>query len=133
MTDQPDRRGYETPVMADAETAFRRFLRFQVKVMVIFFVVVAVIVGIVVAIVVGRANDPVAVPDLRGFNNVDVASTLNRAGLPSDYVSIERASRQVPIGRVIETDPAAGEEVDPDTVLRVTFSCGPPQPGFCER
>jgi serine/threonine-protein kinase len=132
MTDQPDRRGYETPLMADAETAFRRLMRFQVKVAVIFFVVVAVIVGIVVVVVVARANDSVVVPDVRGFNNVDVASTLNRVGLPSDYVSLERASRRVPIGRVIETDPAAGEEVDPDTVLQVIFSCGPPQPGFCE-
>ena len=33
----------------------------------------------------------------------------------------------------LEPDPATGTEVNEGTVVKVTFSCGPPQPGFCNR
>ncbi len=135
MADDPDHRGYETPLMADVETGYRRLLRFQLKVIVVFVLVLAVIGGIVFVVIVARDDDAktvtVTVPDVRGFDHVAVASVFTRAGLAPDYIAFDRASENVTVGRVISTDPPPGTSVRKGTVIKVTFSCGTPQPGFC--
>src|SRR5207302_10146573 len=131
MAGPPEQRGYSTPIAADMETAFRRLVRFELKFIVGFVVVLLLIGGIVAAVVIAtNGDDKVTIPDVRGFDNVGVASTFDRAGLAPDFIRLERASDTVTVGRVIKTDPAIGTEVNEGTVVKVTFSCGPPQPGF---
>ena len=131
---EPEHRGYETPVMADVETAYRRFIRFQLKVIAVFLVVAAVVGGVVLYHV--HQDDlahrrPVSVPDLSGLDNVTAAFTLERAGLTPVYTRFDRASPSVPLGHVISTDPPAGSKWKRDVPIRVTMSCGPPQPPLC--
>jgi hypothetical protein len=67
----------------------------------------------------------------RGFDHVGVANTFHRVGLAPDYISLQRSSHDVPIGRVISSEPEAGTRVKHGAVVEVAFSCGPPEPGFC--
>jgi PASTA domain len=73
----------------------------------------------------------VSVPDLTGYDNVSAALILDRVGLAPGYVRLEKASATVPAGHVIRTDPPAGTRVKHGSTMRVIFSCGRPQPGFC--
>jgi beta-lactam-binding protein with PASTA domain len=117
--------------MADAETAFRRLLRFQLVVIAVFVLLVAI--GATVAYLVLRDDHAktTVVPDIRGFDSVAAASTLDRAGLAPGYISFERASDTVTVGRVIDTQPPPGTKVTRGAVIKVTVSCGRVQPGFC--
>jgi beta-lactam-binding protein with PASTA domain len=132
MADSSDRRGYETPIMADVETGVRRLLRFQVKLILAVLVVLLVGGGVVAGIVITRENKSVTVPDVRGRDNVGVATSFDRTGLAFDFTRIEQASSTIPFGHVIKTDPAAGERAKRGAVVRVFFSCGAPRPGFCD-
>lgn len=131
MTDPSDRRGYQTPLGADLETGFRRLLRFQIKLGTILLVIALVIGGTVAGIMWYRAQQPVTVPDVQGLDTAAVASAFHRAGLSPDYIHLQKPSTTVAIGRVISTEPPAGTEVERGAVIRVTVSCGEPEPGFC--
>lgn len=123
-------RGYETPVMADVETAYRRLLRFQLK-LVLIFVALLVVVGGIVLLNNRDESRSATVPNLRGLDTAGAASTLRRAGLAPDYLSFDQASETITFGRVISTDPPAGVRLDRGAVIKVTISCGAPQPGIC--
>jgi eukaryotic-like serine/threonine-protein kinase len=127
----PDQRGYETPVVADFETAVRRLIRFQIKILVGFLAFLLVFGGVVGGVVLYRNSRSVVVPSVRGLDNVGTAILFNRVGLGFGYISIDKASETVPFGQVISTDPPPGAEVKRGTVIRVTFSCGPPRPPIC--
>jgi beta-lactam-binding protein with PASTA domain len=131
MPDGSEHRGYETPIMGDVETAYRRLFRFQVKFMLVVVAIILVVGGVVAGVVLTRHSEPATVPDVRGLDNVAVASSFDRAGLASDYQRFERADETVTFGRVLTTDPPPGARVKRGTVVSVTFSCGMPQPGFC--
>ena len=132
MTDFSNhRRGYETPLIADVETGFRRLLRFQIKYGLILLLIALVVGGIVGGVLWARAQQPVAVPDVRGLDTVAVASTFHSAGLSPNYIHLQKASRAVSIGCIITTEASVGTEVKRGAVIRVTLSCGPPMPGFC--
>lgn len=134
MSDDRARRGYETPLVADLETAYRRFLRFQLKVIAGFVVVVALVVAGVLYTIRQRDIDrdrPRPLPSLIGLDNVTAAYTLDRAGFTPLFTRSDRASATIPLGRIVSTDPAPGTRVKPDTLISVTFSCGPPQPPLC--
>jgi beta-lactam-binding protein with PASTA domain len=117
--------------MADAETAFRRLLRFQLVVIAGFVLLLAIGAGVAYLVLHDGHTKTAVVPDIRGFDTVAAASTLNRAGLATDYIRFERASDTVTVGRVIDTEPPPGAEVKHGAVIRIIFSCGRPQPGFC--
>lgn len=131
VDEPPDRRGYKTSFGADLETGFRRLVRFQVKIILVVLILLVVVAGIVAGVVSYQRSRTVVVPDLKGVDHVGAAIVLDRAGLSPEYISLEKASTTVPIGRVISTEPPAGGEVTRETLVKVTFSCGPPQPGFC--
>lgn len=131
MAGPPDQYGYQTPVMDDAERAYRRLLRFQIKMIVVVLLVGAVVAAAVAAVVLTREESRTTVPNVVGFDNVGVASTFERAHLATDFLRFERASTSVPIGRVVTTDPPPGTRVKRGSVVRVTFSCGAPTAFFC--
>lgn len=133
MDRRPGRRGYETAIIADAETAFRRLFRFQLKLALAFLAVLVVVGGVVVGAALYREDRPAVVPDLRGLDHVGAFSTLHDAGLAPNYARLEQPSETVPIGRVIGSEPPAGARLDRGTIITVILSCGPPRPGFCDR
>jgi beta-lactam-binding protein with PASTA domain len=126
-----DQRGYNTPMAADLETAFHRLLHFQIKIILAILAFILVVGGVVGGVVLYHNSRPVVVPDVQGLDNVGTAILFDRVGLAFGYVRVEKASETVPFGNVISTDPLAGTKVRRGDVIRVTFSCGPPRPGFC--
>jgi serine/threonine-protein kinase len=132
MVERSGQRGYETPIIADVETAFRRLFRFQVKLALAFLAVIVVVGGVVGGIALSRQDELAVVPDLRGLDHVGVASTLHDAGLAPNYTRLEQPSETVPISRVIGSEPPAGTRLDRGTIITVFLSCGSPRPGFCD-
>ena len=66
---------------------------------------------------------PVAVPALRGFTPEDAVNALIEVGLqPGERT--DKFNSQVPEGQVIRTDPEAGTEVQPGTVVDYVVSRG---------
>jgi eukaryotic-like serine/threonine-protein kinase len=128
-----ERRGYRTEIMADVETAYRRLLRFQLKVMGAFLLVLVVVGGSVAAVLIVVLSDggSKTVPDVVGLDNVGTAVTLEHAGLSPGYIRLDQASNTVQFGHVIRTDPPAGTRVKRGGIVRVTFSCGRAVRGFC--
>jgi beta-lactam-binding protein with PASTA domain len=67
---------------------------------------------------------PVNVPDLRGFTPEDATNALIDFGLqPGEQA--DRFNDRVPEGQVIRTDPEAGTEVEPGSVVDLVVSRGP--------
>jgi eukaryotic-like serine/threonine-protein kinase len=71
------------------------------------------------------SGQTVQVPDLTGMTRDEAEAELREAGLSGDFE--DRASASVDAGDVIETDPAAGEEVDEGGTVTVFISIGPKQ------
>lgn len=70
----------------------------------------------------GAGPATITVPDVAGMTEEEALVTLQRAGLIA--VTRERADSTVEAGRVIETDPPAGQEVTEDTLVTVYVSTG---------
>jgi hypothetical protein len=130
---QRSNRGYQTPIMGDIETAYRRYLRFGLKVLAVFFLIVALIVAGAVLVVDHKthiaADQEVSVPSLVNLSNVDAFGSLTNASL--NYQQTEIASATVPFGQVISSAPTAGTKVKIGSTVHVFLSCGQPVPGFC--
>jgi beta-lactam-binding protein with PASTA domain len=65
----------------------------------------------------------IEVPDVVGDASDDAVATLEDAGLTTEIV--EQESEEIDAGLVIETNPQAGTEVAPETLVTVTVSTGP--------
>jgi beta-lactam-binding protein with PASTA domain len=134
MSPDPANRGYQTPVMADVETAYRRLLGFQAKVFLAFVAVLVVVGGTIAAVAITKHNQDVnrvvAVPNLARLDPVAASQTLREAGLQRGPV-IEKDDASVGFGHVISTEPAAGAQVKAHTSVTLFISCGRRQPGFC--
>jgi hypothetical protein len=75
----------------------------------------------------GGSERLIEIPDLRGLSLREAARTLLTLGLiPGEWA--ERYNDDVPRGALIRTQPPAGQEVAPGTVIDYTMSLGP-EPG----
>jgi beta-lactam-binding protein with PASTA domain/tRNA A-37 threonylcarbamoyl transferase component Bud32 len=72
----------------------------------------------------GKAKKPV--PDVAGKDPVDAAADLGSAGFK--VARTTEASSSVADGKVIRTDPAAGEQADEGSTVTMVVSSGPEQP-----
>ena len=79
-----------------------------------------------VTITVGAGPEPVSVPDLYNRTLDGARQALEGSGLALGSQT-ENPSDQVPAGRVIEQNPAAGTEAQPGGSVDVTVSSGPRQ------
>ncbi|HET6849406.1 MAG TPA: Stk1 family PASTA domain-containing Ser/Thr kinase [Gaiellales bacterium] len=68
-------------------------------------------------------TDQVKVPDVAGFTEPQARSQLQQAGFTS--VTERKASKTVPDGQVIGTDPPAGSEADKGSQVTIILSTGP--------
>ena len=82
--------------------------------------------GGTVTLTVGVEPDTVAVPDLEGMTLSEADSALRDVGLRLGSSTAE-ASDTIEVDRVTRSDPAAGTEVPPDSVVDVFVSTGPEQ------
>ena len=92
---------------------------------------VSVLPGQIVRVVVAVAVATIDVPDLRLRTEEDARFALTEAGLePGSRFDVFNAN--VPVGRVVRTDPRAGTPVPPGTTIDYALSKGPrptPSPG----
>jgi serine/threonine-protein kinase len=80
--------------------------------------------GTKVTIVVSTGKDAVEIPDVSGQTAANAANKLGQAGFKTSQK--EEFSNDVPKGRVIRTDPAAGAKADPaSTTVLLIVSSGP--------
>lgn len=79
--------------------------------------------GTEVVVVESLGPEPRTVPDLSTSNRADAVTTLAELGLR--LVIEEDFSDEVPEGDVVSQDPPAGEQVERDTEVTLTFSLGP--------
>ena len=78
----------------------------------------------IVTLTVGVAPPPVVVPDLAGMTVSDAQDELETNDLDLGS-QIPEASTEFAEGEVIRSEPASGEEVEPETVVDVVVSTGP--------
>jgi serine/threonine-protein kinase len=79
--------------------------------------------GTRVDLLVSKGPKPVVLPDVRGMTEEQAIAKLDARGFGA--VVEERFSDQVARGRVLATDPVAGERVQPTVTIVVTVSLGP--------
>ncbi|HKN50061.1 MAG TPA: PASTA domain-containing protein, partial [Actinomycetota bacterium] len=75
-----------------------------------------------VTLIVSSGRDKVAVPDVRGRDLADAANLLGQSGFPS--TTRNQASDTVAAGKVITTDPPAGQRVDRNSLVTIVVSTG---------
>ncbi|NBM14906.1 Stk1 family PASTA domain-containing Ser/Thr kinase [Streptomyces sp. GC420] len=78
-----------------------------------------------VTLIVSRGPEMVKVPDVKGGTLAEARQKLKEQGLQPGLVT-KAFSEEVPRGRVISTDPAAGSERKPDTAVAILVSRGAP-------
>jgi eukaryotic-like serine/threonine-protein kinase len=82
--------------------------------------------GSAVGVTVSIGPEPVVVPNVIGYGVDDAAAEVTNAGLT--YQTFEYQSKE-PAGTVVSTDPEAGTELDPGTLVAIYYSTGPdPEP-----
>lgn len=81
--------------------------------------------GTAVALVISSGPPDVLVPDLTGLAQAAAEAALAAANLVEGAVSHQR-SAEVPAGKVISQDPAAGSSVRPGSAVALVVSSGPP-------
>jgi beta-lactam-binding protein with PASTA domain/serine/threonine protein kinase len=80
-------------------------------------------VGSTVTLTVSSGPEPVVVPDVRGMTVTEASQALSDANLLlGEQVQVE--SDEVEEGRIVEQDPAAGQQVPPGTAVTVQVSSG---------
>ena len=79
--------------------------------------------GSEVTVVVSSTRAPVQVPNLVGQQDVDAAAQLEAIGLTADFVRVD--DPEVAAGIVIAQDPPPGEELPPESAVRLEVSNGP--------
>ena len=75
-----------------------------------------------VTLIVSSGRDKVVVPDVRGRDLADAANLLGQSGFPS--TTRNQASDTVAAGKVITTDPPAGQRVDRNSLVTIVVSTG---------
>ena len=78
--------------------------------------------GSAVGVTVSIGPEPVTVPNVIGYGVDDAAAEVANAGLT--YQTFEYQSDE-PEGTVVSTDPGAGTELDPGTLVAIYYSTGP--------
>jgi serine/threonine-protein kinase len=77
-----------------------------------------------VNLVVSGGAEPVEVPQIEGLSRLDAEGRLESRDLRGDFQ--DQASTEVEAGKVISSQPAAGELVEPGSTVVVQISSGPP-------
>lgn len=81
--------------------------------------------GSAVDVTISIGPEPVVVPDVVGMDVDAAAAEVTNAGL--SYQTFEYQS-DAPEGTVVSTDPGAGTELEPGTLVAIYYSTGPPPP-----
>jgi serine/threonine-protein kinase len=81
--------------------------------------------GAAVNLVVSSGKDQVTIPNEAGKDAAVAANDLGRLGLETK--TEQEASTSVPSGKVIRTDPAAGQKADKGSTVTLVVSSGPAQ------
>jgi serine/threonine-protein kinase len=76
-----------------------------------------------VTIVVSSGREQALVPDVRGRDAADAANLLGQRGFQS--TTRNQASDTVAVGKVITTDPPAGQQADRNSLVTIFVSTGP--------
>jgi len=79
--------------------------------------------GSVVELFVSSGKDKKAVPDVTGDELADAANQLGQAGFKTK--TAREPSSSVDSGRVIRTDPPAGDRIDEGSTVTIVVSSGP--------
>ena len=79
--------------------------------------------GGTVTVVVSRGPPPVAVPDVAGQEEAAAQLTLTDAGFVVEVATEHH--EEVPAGTTLRTEPAANEQLRPDSPIRLVVSAGP--------
>ena len=78
--------------------------------------------GSEITVVVSSTRAPIEVPNLVGQQDVDAAAQLNALGLTADFERVD--DPEVAAGVVIAQDPAPGEQLPPESAVRLEVSNG---------
>jgi serine/threonine-protein kinase len=81
--------------------------------------------GSVVTLLVSTGPEPTAIPDVKGQSQDQALQTLTLAGF-TRVTPLGEPSDTTPQGAATRTDPKAGEEVAPDTPIKLYISTGKP-------
>lgn len=90
-------------------------------------VVLVVVIGVVAVLLLRPdSTNPgtVVVPDVAGSTEEQAASALRAAGLTGSLTTQRVDEPRTPEGVVVDTDPAAGESVDPETAIDLAVASG---------
>jgi serine/threonine-protein kinase len=79
--------------------------------------------GTVIKVTISSGAGEAEVPDVAGSSPTDAANVLGRAGF--ETTTVDEASDTVPQGKVIRTDPGAGEVVQKGESITIFVSTGP--------
>jgi eukaryotic-like serine/threonine-protein kinase len=79
-----------------------------------------------VTITVATGPNQVVVPDVSGLSDVNACNKLQKVHLVCQFGGIVQSSQ--PASTVVNTSPAAGQSVDPDSIVLYYLSAGPPTP-----
>lgn len=79
-------------------------------------------VGSQITIVVSQGPQPIEIPDLTGKSELEAANTLNNLGF--EVAFFEEESEDIDEGRVVRTDPPAGDVLQPGSTVTVIISTG---------
>lgn len=79
-------------------------------------------VGSQIVITVSQGPEPIEIPDLKDKSEIEAANALGNLGF--EVAFFEEESADVEEGRVIRTDPPAGEKLAPGGVVTVVLSTG---------
>ncbi|WP_058234643.1 Stk1 family PASTA domain-containing Ser/Thr kinase [Devriesea agamarum] len=86
-------------------------------------VVIVAILALVGFLFIGGGSQSVAVPNVVGMTQADARTALNKADLKAQFQEIP--STDVEQGKVISTDPPAGQKADAGSTVKVSISSGP--------
>ncbi len=79
-------------------------------------------VGSLVTLTVSKGPKPIEIPDLKNKSELEAANALGNLGF--EVVFFEEESEEVEEGKVVRTDPPAGEKLPPGSTVTVILSTG---------
>ncbi len=83
--------------------------------------------GSQVVLIVSNGPDQVAIPQLAGQDVATATATMRSVGFTTNVVFTEESSGTVPAGRVIRSEPPAGQKESLDAAITIFVSGGPAQ------
>ena len=83
-------------------------------------------IGSTVTLVVSSGPAPISIPTVQGLSQDQAFTVLRQAGFTNPTGGGQEPSGSIPAGQVTRTDPPAGQQVAPNTAIRIFVSSGAP-------